>query len=85
MPTAWQSVDSVSVQLFSQPRAQARPVAASRRRCFGGANVKGSVPRPEDESNTDVHYTTARELLSNQVGGDAGVQIGLKRIVNECE
>jgi lipid-binding SYLF domain-containing protein len=45
---------------------------------FAGANVKGIVLRPEDDLNMAVYHKTARELLSDQVGGDAGVEIGLR-------
>jgi lipid-binding SYLF domain-containing protein len=37
---------------------------------FAGANVKGVVLRPEDDLNLAVYDKTARELLSDPVGGD---------------
>jgi hypothetical protein len=40
--------------------------------------VKGIVLKPEDDLNGAVYNQTARELLGDQVGGDAGAAAGLK-------
>ena len=45
---------------------------------FAGVNVKGIVLRPEDDLNMAVYNHTARELLSDPVGGAAGPSEGLK-------
>ena len=44
---------------------------------FAGANLKGVVVRPEDDLNMAVYHKTARELLGDLVGGDAGAGAGL--------
>lgn len=45
---------------------------------FAGLNVKGIVLRPEDDLNKAVYNKSARELLSDEISGDAGTQAGLK-------
>ena len=58
---------------------QAAILSYSRSRgLFAGANVKGIVLRPEDDLNTAVYSKTARELLTDQIGGDTDADGGLK-------
>ena len=58
---------------------QAAILSYSRSRgLFAGANVKGIVLRPEDDLNMAVYNKTARELLTDQIGGDADADGGLK-------
>ena len=45
---------------------------------FAGLNAKGIVLRLEDDLNVAVYHQTARELLGDQVSGDAGTAAGLK-------
>jgi len=49
---------------------QAQILSYSRSRgLFAGVNVKGVVLKPEDDLNTAVYNKTARQLLSDQIGG----------------
>jgi lipid-binding SYLF domain-containing protein len=62
----------------SDVRLQADLLTYSRSRgLFAGANLKGVVLRPEDDLNMAVYRKTARELLGDPVGGDAGAGAGL--------
>jgi SH3 domain-containing YSC84-like protein 1 len=45
---------------------------------FAGVNVKGIVLKPEDDLNVAVYNRTARELLGDQVSGDASAAAGLQ-------
>jgi lipid-binding SYLF domain-containing protein len=45
---------------------------------FAGVNVKGIVLKPEDDLNVAVYNQTARELLGDQVSGDASAAAGLQ-------
>jgi len=47
---------------------------------FAGANVKGIVLKPEDDLNLAVYDKTARELLSDQIGGAASPSAGLQTL-----
>src|SRR5262249_21330234 len=38
---------------------------------FAGVDIKGVVVRPDEDQNRAVYNKTARELLSDQAGGDA--------------
>ena len=58
---------------------QAEILSYSRSRgIFAGFNLKGVVLKPEDDLNVAVYNKTARELLGDQVSGDASPESDLK-------